>query len=63
MISFYGFFTTYYTIIGIMSCISIGFISQISNSKSSADKTQCNVNFHSVTYNLYYIVYQLLIYH
>jgi len=61
MISFYGFFTTYYAIMCIMSCISIGFISQISNSKSSADKTQCNVNFHSVTYNLYYIVLILLI--
>jgi hypothetical protein len=50
MISFYGFYTTWTTLLGILSGVALGFI--LKGYNQTADDT-CNVSKYSQSYNLY----------
>ncbi len=58
MISFYGFYTTWTTLLGILSGIALGFI--LKGYNTTADNT-CDVTKYNYSYNLYQLNLLLLI--
>jgi cytochrome bd-type quinol oxidase subunit 2 len=58
MISFYGFYTTWTTLLGILSGVALGFI--LKGYNTTADDT-CDVTQYSHSYNLYQLNLLLLI--
>ncbi len=58
MISFYGFYTTWTTLLGILSGVALGFI--LKGYNTTADDT-CDVTLYSHSYNLYGLNILLLV--
>ncbi len=58
MVSFLGFYTTWSTLIGIGSLVALGF--NLKNEYNGPDKTVCNVNIQTLSYNLYQLMILVL---
>ena len=53
MISFYGFYTTWTTLLTILSGVALGFIIKYNNQTSQTSQISCDVTEYKQTYNLY----------